>query len=142
MSWIAWLVIFILLVIVEMVTPTVFFSLCLAFGALGAAAISFFQVPFWTEASVFTVVSIASIYIVRPVLKKWMSKMDSVKSNVDALIGAAAVVTHDIAPDKTGFIEVSGGVWLAEAASEIKAGEKVVIESINGTKAFVKKGGF
>ncbi|MDR2191544.1 MAG: NfeD family protein [Endomicrobium sp.] len=139
MSWLVWLIIFIILVIVEMTTPTVFFSLCLAFGALAAGVISFFHVQIWVEVTVFTVASIAAIYIIRPMLKKWMSKMDSTKSNVDALIGAAAIVTQDIVPNKAGFIEAPGGIWLADAASEIKAGEKVIIESISGTKAFVKK---
>ena len=139
MSWIVWLVLVIILVIVEIVTPTIFFSFCLAIGALAAAVASYFQVPVWVEVTVFTAVSIAAIYIIRPILKKWMSNMDSVKSNVDALIGASAIVTQDIAPGKAGFIEVSGGVWLAESDVEIKAGEKVIIESISGTKTLVKK---
>jgi len=139
MSYLVWLAVGVAFVICEIITVNYFFTLCLAFGSFAAAILAYFHATFLQCVLAFAAVSIISIFFIRPLLKKWMSKSPTVKSNVDELIGAHAIVTQDITPEKAGFVEVNGGTWLAEAASEIKAGEKVVVESISGVKVIVKK---
>ncbi|MDR1942388.1 MAG: NfeD family protein [Endomicrobium sp.] len=139
MSWLAWLIIGILLVVVEIVTPTAFFALCLSLGAFAAAVAAYFHGSDWIEAGAFVVAAVISIYAIRPLLKKWMSKMDSAKSNVDELIGETAVVTQDISPETAGFVKVCGQTWLAVSDEELKSGQKAIIKSLSGTKVFVSK---
>ncbi|MDR1695011.1 MAG: NfeD family protein [Endomicrobium sp.] len=139
MTWLAWISAAFVLVICEILTPSVFFFLCLSAGALFAAAAAYFNISDWLEFGIFAAVSVLSIYTVRPIFKKMLKKTDTVKSNVDALLGANAVVTETISPLKDGFVKVSGEIWLAHADEEIKEGEKVKVVSISGTKLFVKK---
>jgi len=132
-------VVAIILVILEIVTFSVFFFTCLAVGALFAAVLTYFNVSIWISVGVFVVISVLSIYTIRPIFKKMLKKAETVESNVDALIGAEAIVTGTITPLKDGFVKVFSEIWLASADEEIKEGEKVKIISISGTKLFVKK---
>ncbi|AKL97477.1 NfeD family protein [Endomicrobium proavitum] len=139
MNWIFWIVLAVVLATLEIITPSVFFFMCLAIGALFAAVATFFDVSNWFEFGIFITVSIVSIYTIRPLFKKLMSKSETVNSNVDALIGAQAVVTEKISLQKAGFVKVNGEIWLAESDGEIESGETVKIKSVSGTKVFVKK---
>jgi membrane protein implicated in regulation of membrane protease activity len=68
-----------------------------------------------------------------------MSKSETVNSNIDALIGATAIVTEKITPLKVGFVRVSGEIWRAESDIELEIGMTVKIENIVGTTLTVKK---
>ncbi|MCL2334750.1 MAG: NfeD family protein [Endomicrobia bacterium] len=139
MSWIAWLVAAIVLVILEISTPGIFFFLSLAVGAFVAAIAAYFGVSHWIDYIIFAVVSILSIFTVRPLFKRYFKRAETAKSNVDALIGAEAMVTAGISPSKDGFVKVMSEIWLANSDEEIKEGEKVKVISVSGTKLFVKK---
>lgn len=141
MTWVIWLIAAVVLIILEIVTPGLFFFACLAIGSLAAAVIAYFGISNWLEFGVFAFVAVISIFAIRPFFKKWMEKQNkmTVNSNVDALIGAEALVTEKIVPEKPGFVKVRGEIWLAESDSEIEPGTKVAIESLSGTKVFVKK---
>ena len=118
-----------------------FFVSCLAIGSFAAAAVAYFNISNWLEFGVFVVVSLSSIFAIRPFFKKWLAKQNkgSIKSNVDALIGTEAVVVEKIMPPKSGFVKVQSEIWLAESDTEIETETKVRVESVSGTKVFVKK---
>lgn len=139
MTWLTWIIIAIALVIMEVVTPSIFFFLCLGIGAFFAAIAAYFNVSNWLEFGVFAVMSVVSIYTIRPIFKKAMAKQETVKSNVDELVGAKAVVTGKILPSKAGFVKVQSEIWLAESDEEINEGETVIIQEVSGTKVIVKK---
>jgi len=139
MTWITWIAVAIVLVILEISTPSVFFFLSLAVGALAAAAAAYLSGLPLVEVIVFTVVSIVSIFTIRPLFKSYLKKAETTDSNVDALIGAEALVTAEISPSKDGFVKVLSEIWLASSDEGIKEGEKVKVISVSGTKLFVKK---
>ena len=141
MTWIMWVIAAVVLVILEIVTPGLFFFACLAIGSLCAAAVAYFGVSNWFEFGIFAVTAIVSIFSIRPFFKKWMNKQSKgfIASNVDELVGQEALVTEKITLNKAGFVKVKSEIWLAESDSEIEAGEKVIIKSLSGTKVFVKK---
>ena len=139
MSWIIWVIAAICLVILEISTPSVFFFLSLGVGALFAAAAAYFGISIWFEVAVFVVVSVGSIFTIRPLFKRYLKRTGTVDSNVDALIGADAMVTETITPSKDGFVKVFSEIWLAQSDEEIKKGETVKVLSVSGTKLFVKK---
>ncbi len=139
MTWLAWVVAGLVLVILEMMTASLFFFACLAIGAFAAAVFAYFGAANWMEYVAFAVLSIVAVFTIRPLFKSWLSKNGSAKSNVDELIGQDALVTEKISPKKDGFIKYKGEVWLASADSEIDTDTVVTIESISGTKAFVIK---
>jgi membrane protein implicated in regulation of membrane protease activity len=113
--------------------------MCLAIGAIFAALAAYLFNSNLIEILVFVVISILSLYFVRPFFKEMIKKSKTVESNVDALIGAEAVVTSKIMPLKPGFVKVLGEVWRAEASVEILEGETVKIKSLDGTTLTVEK---
>jgi membrane protein implicated in regulation of membrane protease activity len=139
MTWIAWLTAAIILVICEIATSSIFFCMCLAIGASFAALGAYIFNSNWIEIVIFVVVSILSLYFVRPLFKKMIKKSKTIESNVDALIGVEAVVTGKITPFKPGFVKVLGEVWRAEANVEISEGDTVKVKSIDGTTLTVEK---
>ena len=139
MTWIAWLTIAVVLVICEIATSSVFFCLCLSIGSVFAAGASYLFNSNWIEIMVFIIVSILSLYFVRPFFKKMIKKSKTIESNVDALIGAEAIVTSKITPFSPGFVKVFGEIWRAESIVEILEGETVKIKRINGTTLTVEK---
>jgi membrane protein implicated in regulation of membrane protease activity len=139
MIWITWLIIAAVLIIFEILTSSVFFFICLAAGSVFAAAASYFNISSWIEFVIFIVVSILSLYLIRPIFKRMISKSETVNSNIDALIGAIAIVTEKITPLKTGLVKVSGEIWIAESDIELEIGEAVKIRNIDGTTLTVKK---
>ncbi|OEG71187.1 hypothetical protein ATZ36_16135 [Candidatus Endomicrobiellum trichonymphae] len=139
MIWITWLIIATVLIIFEILTSSVFFFTCLSAGSVFAAAVAYFNISSWIEFAIFIVVSILSLYLIRPIFKKMMSKSETVNSNIDALIGATAIVAEKITPLKTGLVKVSGEIWRAESDIELETGETVKIKNIDGTTLTVKK---
>jgi membrane protein implicated in regulation of membrane protease activity len=139
MTWIAWLTIAVVLVICEIATSSVFFCMCLSIGSVFAAGASYLFNSNWIEIMVFIIVSILSLYFVRPFFKKMIKKSKTIESNVDALIGAEAIVTSKITPFSPGFVKVFGEIWRAESIVEILEGETVKIKKINGTTLTVEK---
>jgi len=134
-----WIIVSILLLVFEIVIPSVFFFFCLSIGSASAALAAYFNFSLYSEFAVFISVSIASVYFIRPVLKKVLSKSETVNSNVDALIGENAVVIEKITPSKSGFVRVSGEIWRAESDIEFETGETVRIKNVSGTTLIVKK---
>jgi membrane protein implicated in regulation of membrane protease activity len=98
MTWIIWLTIAVVLVICEIATSSIFFCLRLSIGSLFAAGVSYLFNLHWIEIMVFIIGSILSLYFVRPFFKKMIKKSKTIESNVDALIGAEAIVTSKITP--------------------------------------------
>jgi membrane protein implicated in regulation of membrane protease activity len=134
-----WLIIAVVLIIFEILISSVFFFTCLAVGSVFAAAAAYFNISSWIEFVIFIVVSILSLYLIRPIFKKMMSKSETVNSNIDALIGASAVVTEKVTPLKAGLVRVLGEIWRAESDIEFETGETVKIKNIDGTTLTVKK---
>jgi membrane protein implicated in regulation of membrane protease activity len=139
MIWITWLIIAAILIIFEILIPSFFFFTCLAVGSVFAAAAAYFNISSWIEFVVFIVVSILSLYLIRPIFKKMMSKSETVNSNIDALIGTTAVVTERVTPLRVGLVRVLGEIWRAESDIELETGETVKIKNIDGTTLTVKK---
>ncbi|MDR0617982.1 MAG: NfeD family protein [Endomicrobium sp.] len=142
MTLISWLIFALVLIICEVLTSSVFFfvCICIAIGSIFAGFTAYyFASMLWLQISVFILVSILSLYTVRPIFKRMISKTKTTKSNVDALIEAEAVVTEEITSTKAGFVKVFGEVWRAKSDIDIKIGEIVKVKSIEGTSLIVKK---
>jgi len=140
MTLIAWLVLGIVFIIAEIATASIFFFACFAIGAFAAAAVSLLSVSDLISVGIFVIVSILSMFTIRPLFKKWFSSKPDIKSNVDELIGKTATVTKKITPHEDGFVKVTGAeVWLASSAQTLNEGETVIVKSVTGTKLTVGK---
>ncbi len=135
--WI-WLVVAVIFLIIELATPTLIF-VCFVAGSVGAGLYGyFFPESYYAQIGVFVVVSIVLLPMMRKLAKKITTK-DTLKSNVDALIGKIGLVTKTIDADLGGQIQIEGEVWIAGADEEIVENEKAEVISVSGTKLHIKK---
>ena len=133
-----WLAVAILSLVVEFMTSELV-SIWFFVGSLVSMIIALCTKD--TEAIqvlVFVGVSVLFMIVARPFVKKW-TKRNEIKTNVDSLVGRIAVVTEDILDGNRGVVKLDGQEWSAISNSDIKAGVKVVIISIEGNKLIVKE---
>lgn len=124
-----WLIIAILLMIGEIYTPG-FFLFCISIGALSAAATALVTKSIMIQISIFVVIIIISVLLIRPVLNKFFVK--DKKTNSQRMIGMNVVVEEEITKENKGRVKINGESWFASANETIPKGEKVIIDSIDG----------
>lgn len=124
--WAAWAVVALVCLLVELFTGS-FYIMCFAVGAVAAAIVSPFSGVYF-QLVVFIAVSLASIFLVRPLVMRWMHhEKDFIPSNADAIIGRVATVSQDIPADGFGRVALDGDDWKATAKESLDKGEKVTI---------------
>ena len=137
-----WLIAAIVLVIIELLTAG-FGVICFAIGALFSALAAYLDLGLLWQLLIFAVTSVLTFIFLRPILIKLLErKSKDVKTNADALIGKAALVSETIdATQNTGRVAVDGDDWKAVSAdgSIINKGEKVKIVSRDSIILTVKK---
>lgn len=137
---ILWLVIFVLMVVIELVTlglATIWF----AGGAVIAFILALLGVPLKAQIVVFFVASFLLLFSTRPIAMKHLN-IKRTKTNVDELLGKHAVVTKEINNLKAeGQIMLNGIEWMARSEEDeiIPADTEVEVVEIKGVKAFVKQ---
>jgi membrane protein implicated in regulation of membrane protease activity len=139
MSFLAWLVLGILLLVLEMLTPGVFFIACLGVGALAASLMALVGSPAWVHWVVFFAVSFLLVLFVAPIARRWMKKMPSAPVGLDSVEGQVAHVIEDVDPD-TGKGQVrlaNGSIWLVASDQPMAKGSRVEVKGITGTRLLV-----
>ena len=141
METIFWLILFVILLVIEILTmglTTIWF----AGGALVAFILAFVGFGLPVQLIVFLLVSIGLLVLTRPIAMKFFNQ-ERQKTNAESLIGQKAVVLETIDTlHGTGRAEVNGMEWSAKTDDTdeiISPGEVVVIEGIQGVKLIVKK---
>ena len=139
--WIAMMVFFL---IAEAVTANLV-SLWFAAGALVALIPALAGGPLLAQIVVFTVVSAGTLALLRPLMKKYLSKKSDAKTpenptNSDRNIGELAICTERI--DNAagqGAVRLLGKEWTARTAdgSVVEEGASVRVDSISGVKLIV-----
>ncbi len=136
----AWLIIFIVLLVIEIITmglTTIWF----AGGALMALLMAFIGFGLPAQIGVFLVVSVALLILTRPVAVKYFNT-ERQKTNAESLIGQQAVVLEDVDTLRAaGLVEVNGQEWSAktdEPNGFIPKDSIVSVEGIQGVKLIVK----
>lgn len=136
--WVWWLVIAVGLAAVEIFTLDLFFAMFAA-GALAAAGTSAAGGNVLVSTIVFGVVSAAMLGVVRPIGLRHLKRGPALKTGVDALTGAKAVVLERV-DAHTGTIKLAGEVWTArtlDEASVLEPGATVDVVEIRGATAYV-----
>lgn len=132
--WQFWTVIAVICLILEL-TSGDFFIMCFAIGGAVAALVSPFS-NFYVQLAVFAVVSLVSIFTVRPVALKWFHRNDPDRvSNADALLGREGFVKETIEAGGFGRVAIDGDVWKAKSAddSAVEVGAKVKVVNREST---------
>lgn len=133
-----WLIAGVALIVAETLSGD-FVLVMLGVAALGAAGASALGLPLVLDAVVFAALSLGLIALARPALKRRMLAGRELKTNVDALIGAKAVVESTVDAHE-GRVRIGGDVWSARALDEtqvIEKGRTVMVMEISGATAVV-----
>jgi len=135
-----WLVLSLLLLVVEMTTPGLFYFACLAIGALLAAlAVGLGAGPIasWI---VFFGGAAAMVLTVAPMARRWMAGIPRSPVGLDSLVGQRARVIEELDP-ATGRGSVrleSGALWSAISEVPVGANTWVRVLAVSGTRLRVK----
>ena len=133
-----WLIVMVLFLAVEAVTVGL---VCIWFaaGALIALLAAMCGAPLWLQIVALLVVSAATLYFTRPLVKKYVrSKVEP--TNADMVIGKECRVTETVDNIAgTGAVYVDGKTWTARSENDevIQAGTLVTAKSIDGVKLIV-----
>jgi membrane protein implicated in regulation of membrane protease activity len=141
-AWVIWILVAVAFGIGEVLTTT-FVLAPFSVGALVAAlvaAIGGGAVGSWLT---FIVVSLLTLWVVRPIARAHMRTPAQLRTGTAALIGRRAIVLERIANDEgVGCVRIDGEVWTARAYVEdqvIEAGTAVQVIEIRGATALVSE---
>ena len=134
-----WTLVLVISVIVEAITIDLV-SIWFGIEAIAALIGEFFGLSPFIQMVLFTIVSIICIIVSRPLAKKYL-RGNTVKTNLDRVIGKHCLVTETITADNKGEVKVMGTLWSATSLDNefIKAGEYAEVISIEGAHLIVKK---
>jgi membrane protein implicated in regulation of membrane protease activity len=141
MAWWIWVLLGLVLLIGELVTPGGFFAIFFGVAALlvgvlvwlgwaGDAAVQ------WLLFSVFSVVGVALFR--RPLMRAL--KLDQPKKAVDAIAGEEAMVLEDVPPGGVGKAELRGATWTArtEGPALLAKGQRCRVDRIEGLTLWLR----
>src|SRR5436305_4270333 len=116
-AWIAWLVLILVFIIIEMLSLD-FVFLMMAVGSVGGLISGLFGAPWWLQLIIAAVLSVVLIFFIRPPLLHALKRGgDPAKSNVDRLIGMPGTVVSTVSRN-AGLVKLQvGETWTARLAS-------------------------
>ncbi len=135
-----WIVIGVVFLILEMITPA-FFYMWFGIGAF-IAAISALWLDFYWQLSIFLLSSAALLALTRPLARKIQKSESPRKIHLEEIIGKEALVIQEIDNEAgRGLVKVDGDVWraISEDGEKIEKGEKVVILRVEGAHVVVRR---
>lgn len=140
MNWagLIWFILLVVFLLAEAASVAVV-SLWFAAGALVAMVASWLGAQLWLQVVLFVLVSGALLAALRPIIKK-LFKPKLTRTNVDAVIGSAGMVTGSINNALSqGQIKLGAMEWTARSTSgePIGVGTQVVVDRVEGVKVFV-----
>lgn len=132
-----WFIVFIVMLVIEILTVNLV-SIWFAIGALSAMLTAYFTESIFIQIVVFILVSIISLLITKPLVKKFKG-FDITPTNSDRVIGKTGEVIKRIGKNNYGEVKIFGNTWTATSKEELEVGDKVKVLNIEGVKLIVEK---
>lgn len=139
-AWYWWAGLAIVMFIAEIFVPG-FFLFCLGIGCVGgsiAAALGFDPA---IQLAAFSIFSLLTFVLLRPIMKKKLWKDPDVRMNKDALVGQRGRVTQDFEPGlRLGRVAAAGDDWRAESITDraLRIGDLVEIVRVESNTLIVR----
>lgn len=135
---ILWIVVFILAIVIELMTEQLV-SIWFSGGALIAVVLALFNVEWQFQLLVFVVVSAILVVLSRYVFFKKEKNQNSLKTNVDMMIGKKILVISKVDKENPGEGKYRDIIWTIISEDEINVGNYAIIKRIDGNKLIVDK---
>lgn len=134
-----WLAGGLVLLVIELATPSGFFVMFFGLGALTVgilARLGITEAP-WAQWLIFTVTSVVYLLLFRGRLQK---RFDQPTANVDTLVGELAIPRERIEPGTVGRVDLRGAPWNArnESSSKVDPGERCRVTRVDGLLVFIQ----
>lgn len=115
-------------------------SIWFVLGAVFAAVTTIFTPSIPIQSAVFLFVSLITLIVTRPLVKKFKKKHGNVSTNADRLIGKTGILLSDLNDNEAiGQVKVGSEIWSAKSENTpLSKNTKVMILSIEGVKLIVK----
>ncbi len=136
--WMIWVGIGVICMIIEIFTPG-FLFMSFGIGAILTGLVSILVRGTAIQILIFAVITFILFLYLRKFSKKLISE-SSEETNIFALIGKTGMVVKEIPEDGKGYVKVGSEEWsaIAEDGKNIKDGQKILINSVEGNKLIVK----
>ena len=134
-----WIAVLVAAVVVEALTND-FVAIWFFPASLVSMVLSLFDTSAWLQLLLFLVIGLVLVVATRPLCRKFLSVRGE-KTNVDAVIGKACIVTEEICNiEERGEVRLGGLCWSARAVDGrvIAVGELVTVQEVQGVKLIVK----
>jgi membrane protein implicated in regulation of membrane protease activity len=139
--WWLWLVLGLVLLGVEMLTPGGFYMLFFGVAALVVGCLAGLGVggPVWAQLVVFSVLSIAFLAVLRPHLVRWTRSTER-PDPIDTLEGETAILAEDLAPGAFGKAELRGTTWsvLNRDRRPLVRGQRARVVRVDGLTLWIE----
>lgn len=134
--WIAWLVLAVAFVIIELLTLEFTFLMLAAGSLIGGLGVNLLGGPWWLQVLLAAAVSALLLFTIRPLLLRTLHRSSQPHpTNVDALYGMGARVNAPFT-DGRGFVRLDNGEqWTAElapGAAALEAGARAIVIAVHG----------
>ena len=141
MIWWYWMLLGLVLLGVEMVTPGGFYILFFGLAALivgSLTGLGFAQAE-WLQWLLFSSLAILSLLVCRGPLLAWIKAKDKEMPTVDSMVGESAIPLEDLVPGGTGKAELRGTTWTAHNAgpASLKKNQRCKVERIEGLTLWI-----
>ena len=141
MIWWYWMLLGLVLLGIEMVTPGCFYILFCGLAALivgSLAGLGFAQAE-WLQWLMFSGLAILSLLVFRGPLLAWLKTQEKDLPAVDSLAGESAIPLEDLAASGTGKAELRGTTWTAHNAgpSPLMKGQRCKVERVEGLTIWI-----
>jgi membrane protein implicated in regulation of membrane protease activity len=139
MNWWLWIVVGLVLLVAEMLTPGGFFVIFFAAGALLVGLLDRVGVleSSWTQILCFSVFSIVSMLALRRRMLGWTSAAGTAMDN---LVGELALPSEALEPGATGKGELRGSAWTVRNADSrpLASGQRCRVERVDGLTLVIR----
>jgi membrane protein implicated in regulation of membrane protease activity len=138
-AWVIWVVAAVVLLIAE-ATTSAFIAIYFGFAAIATAAVALTGVGVVVQLIAFVGLSVGSLILTRPALKRTIGSPQLHRMGIDAMQGKIGVVTRAIGELESGLVKVGGETWTARSFYDeepIAEGSRVEVIKIEGVTALV-----
>lgn len=140
MEWWIWMLLGLLLLLAELVTPGGFYFIFFGIGAVVVGVVAGLNAggPAWFQFLLFSILSLVSLWLFR---ERLLTLTEGTPDrNVDSLIGETAVASDEIPVNGIGKVEMRGSAWSARNVGDkpLKHGERAKVERVEGLMLFVR----